>query len=64
VHTQTLAIPAGRGVHIDPREVGPLADNTQYAVVIDGTGGTVAAIVVEVASGGDNAMIYEGFGSP
>jgi len=64
VHTQTLAIPAGSGVHIDPREVGPLADNTQYAVVIDGTGGTVAAIVVEVASGGDNAMIYEGFGSP
>ncbi len=64
VHTQTLAIPAGSGVRIDPREVAALADDTQYAVVIEGTAGTLAAIVIELAAGGDNAMIYEGFGSP
>jgi hypothetical protein len=61
VHTQTVEIASGRGTRIDPRGVAQLADNTQYSVVIDGAGGTVAAIVMELASGGDNAMIYEGF---
>lgn len=60
--TQSLTIPKGRGVRIDPRDVGGLSDDTQYAVVIQGAGGSIAAIVVELAGGGDNAMIYEGFG--
>ncbi|MFN2520220.1 MAG: S8 family serine peptidase [Candidatus Limnocylindria bacterium] len=62
--TQTVAIPAGTGVRIDPLAQSALSDDTQYAVVVTGTGGTVAAIVVELAQGGDNAMIYEGFAAP
>lgn len=60
---QEVDITRGRGVRIDPSQVAGLADNTQYSVVVEGLGGTVAAIVVEVAAGGDNAMIYEGFTS-
>ena len=41
-----------------------LADDRQYSVVIEGSAGSVAAIVVELAAGGDNAMIYEGFAAP
>ncbi len=62
--TQTVAIPAGSGIRIDPLAQSGLADDTQYAVVVTGTGGTVTAIVVELAQGGDNAMIYEGFAAP
>lgn len=58
---QEIDVQRGRGIRIDPRNVPGLADNTQYSVVVEGLGGTVAAIVVEVAAGGDNAMIYEGF---
>lgn len=47
--------------HPDPREVSALADDTQYSALIEGSAGSVAAIVVELAAGGDNAMIYEGF---
>ena len=61
VTTQNVTIARGTGVRVDPRDVSALDDNTQYSVVVTGTGGTVAAIVVEEASGGDNAMIYEGF---
>ena len=61
VLTQEVEVQRGRGIRIDPRTVSGLTDNTQYSVVIDGVGGSIAAIVVEVASGGDNAMIYEGF---
>lgn len=61
VTTQTVTLPAGAGIQVDPRSVTGLADNTQYAVTVHGTGGTVSAIVVELASQGDNAMIYEGF---
>ena len=61
VLTQEVEVQRGRGIRIDPRTVSGLTDNTQYSVVIDGLGGSIAAIVVEVASGGDNAMIYEGF---
>ncbi|MGH2498573.1 MAG: hypothetical protein ACRDF0_00540 [Candidatus Limnocylindria bacterium] len=64
VHTQTVAAAAGTGVRIDPRSVSALSDDTQYAVVVDGTAGTVTAIVIQLASGGDNAMIYEGFPAP
>lgn len=61
VHTQTVPIAPATGLRIDPRTVSALADDTQYSVIIEGTGGTVTAIVVELADGGDNAMIYEGF---
>ncbi len=54
----------GSALRIDPRDVPALADNTQYAVVVDGIGGTVDAIVIELATGGDSAMIYEGFSGP
>ena len=64
VTTQTVSAPAGTGIRVDPRNVGGLADNTQYAVVAEGTSGTIAAIVIELAAGGDNAMAYEGFPDP
>ena len=39
-----------------------LSDDSQYAVIADGTGGPITAIVEELAfSGGDAAFIYEGF---
>jgi hypothetical protein len=61
VHKHRVAIPARSGVVIDPRAVSQLSENTQYAVVVEGVGGTVNAIVLELAPGGDNAMTYEGF---
>ena len=62
VTTTTHTLPSGGAVAIDPRSVGGLSDDTQYAVVADGTGGSITAIVEELAfSGGDAAMIYEGF---
>lgn len=62
VTTQSLSLTPGSGVRINPLAVNGLADNTQYAVTVTATGGLVAAIVEELASGGDSAMIYEGFG--
>ena len=59
--TQTVPLSAGTGVRVDPRTVPGLTDDTQYAVVATATGGNIAAIVVELATGADNAMIYEGF---
>jgi hypothetical protein len=54
----------GASVRVDPRDVPALADDTQYAVVLDANG-PVTAIVTELAgTGGDSAMIYEGFASP
>lgn len=80
VLTQTVAIAPGAAARIDPRDVVGLAEDTQYSVVVDATGGTLAAIVIEIGgvkvplSGGgvmyenthlDSAMIYEGFpGTP
>ena len=64
VTTQTLSFASGTGIKIDPRDVAGLSDDTQYAVEIFGNAGTVAAIVVELKTGGDNAMIYEGFPAP
>lgn len=61
VLTQAVTMAPGRAVRIDPRDVVGLRDDAQYAVVVDGIGGSVGAIVMELASGGDNAMIYEGF---
>jgi hypothetical protein len=59
-HTQALTFTPGQSVKVDPRQVAALADNTQYAVVIDASGGTVAAVVLEFAEGGANAMAYPG----
>jgi hypothetical protein len=62
---QTIALVAGAAVRVDPRSVPGLTDDTQYAVTVTGARGvdpgTLNAIVIELADGGDNAMIYEGF---
>jgi subtilase family protein/lamin tail-like protein len=67
VTPQTVTLPPGGAVRIDPRSMPGLTDDTQYAVTITGLRGnaepgTVNAIVIELADGADNAMIYEGFG--
>ncbi|HEU5287507.1 MAG TPA: hypothetical protein VFV20_03825 [Candidatus Limnocylindria bacterium] len=65
VHTQTISLTPGSGVRIDPWSVSQLPADAQYSVVADaGTTGTITAIVTEFASGGDNAMAYEGFAAP
>jgi hypothetical protein len=64
VTTQVLAITPGSALRVDPRDVSALSENTQYSVVADGTGGSIDGIVIELATGGDNAMIYEGFSGP
>jgi len=64
VTSQVLPITAGSALRVDPRNVSALADNTQYSVVAVGTGGPINGIVTEFATGGDSAMIYEGFTSP
>jgi subtilisin family serine protease len=65
VTPQTLTLPPSGAVRIDPRSMPGLTDDTQYAVTITGLRGsepgTVNAIVIELADGADNAMIYEGF---
>ena len=61
VLTQSLSLTPGDSIRVDPRDLSALADDTQYSVVVDGADGTLSAIVIELASGGDNAMIYEGF---
>jgi hypothetical protein len=48
------------GYKIDPRAIPQLADNTQYAVVIESSAGGVGAVVLETSQrGGDSAMAYE-----
>lgn len=65
VTTQSLTIATGSAMKVDPRTVPGLTDNTQYAVTVNGTGGTITAIVTELNfEGGDGAMAYEGFPSP
>ena len=64
VTTQNLALTAGVGIRIDPLAVGGLSNDTQYAVTVTAIGGQVVAIVEEIATGGDNAMIYEGLAAP
>jgi hypothetical protein len=64
VHTQEVMIRSGTAVRIDPRSVPQLADDSQYSVVVDGVGGTVAAVVTQLATlVAYDAMIYEGFAS-
>jgi hypothetical protein len=59
--THTVNLTAGGGMRIDPWSFPQLAADKQYSVVVDGGVGTVTAIVSEFATGGDNAMMYEGF---
>jgi hypothetical protein len=60
--TQRLTITPGSAIRIDPRDVGGLSDNAQYAVVVEGNGGRLVAVVVQLNSqGGDGAAIYTGF---
>ena len=65
VTPQTVLLPLSGAVKVDPRSVPGLTDDTQYAVTIRGNRGnepgTLNAIVIELADGADNAMIYEGF---
>ncbi|MDP9275637.1 MAG: S8 family serine peptidase [Chloroflexota bacterium] len=65
VTPQTVVLPPSGAVRIDPRSVPGLTEDTQYAVTIRGLRGsdpgTLNAIVIELADGADNAMIYEGF---
>jgi len=62
VLTQNVTLPADSSVVIDPRTVAGLSEDTQYAVIVDGVGGPVNAIVYEQSfTGGDGVMIYEGF---
>ncbi len=67
VLTQVVALPIGEGstgaLLIDPRDIAELPDG-QYSVVIDAENGPAAAIVIEVAEGGDDHMIYEGLPAP
>lgn len=62
--TQNLTLTPGAGLRIDPLAVGGLSNETQYAVTVTSISGTVVAIVEELASGGENAMMYEGFAAP
>ena len=59
--TQTVNLTPGAGMRVDPASISQLAADKQYSVVVDGGTGTVTAIVSEFATGGDNAMMYEGF---
>jgi hypothetical protein len=53
----------GVTVKVDPNV--SVAQGAQYAVTVAASGGTLAAIVMELnSSGGDNAMIYGGFPAP
>jgi hypothetical protein len=62
VHTQVLTFNAsGTSIKVDPRSIGQLSDNTQYAVTIEASEGGVGAVVLELNDrGGDSAMAYEG----
>jgi hypothetical protein len=60
--SQDIPVTVRQSIRIDPRDVLGLANETQYAVVVDAIGGTATGIVVELNfQGGDGAMIYEGF---
>jgi hypothetical protein len=61
VTTQTLTLVPGATTKLDPRTVTGLADNSQYSVTVDGNGPIVAIVFEQAATGGDAAMLYEGF---
>ena len=60
VLTQRIELPSHSALRVDPRLVAGLSDDTQYSVTVEGVGGTLNAIVLELAPGADNAMAYEG----
>jgi hypothetical protein len=63
--SQAVSLPAGGALRIDPLTVPGLPAGLQYSVVVDAGASTVAAIVMELnSSGQDNAMIYGGFPAP
>ena len=63
--SQSVSLPAGGALRIDPLTVPGLPAGLQYSVVVDAGTSTVAAIVMELnSSGQDNAMIYGGFPAP
>lgn len=62
VQTQNASLPASGTIVVDPRTVAGLSEDTQYAVIVDGTGGGVNSIVYQQNfAGGDGVMVYEGF---
>jgi hypothetical protein len=66
VHRQLLlGIGFGVSLRVDPRSLPQLADDTQYAVVVEAPFSGVSAIVTELnLQGGDGGMVYEGFPPP
>lgn len=56
---QLTGLTAGASVRIDPRSVSGLADNAQYAVVIEASASLVAIITELSTETGDGAMAYE-----
>lgn len=65
VTSQTVSLNQNVTTRVDPRTVTGLSDNTQYAVVLTTTGGSVVSLVTELdLVGGDDAMIYRGFAAP
>lgn len=65
--TELVILPLGEGsagaVMIDPRDRPQLPDG-QYSVTVSAANGPAVAIVLELATGGDSFMIYEGFAAP
>ena len=60
---QNVPLLPGVSKKVDPNV--SVTQGKQYAVTVAASGGTLAAIVMELnSSGGDNAMIYGGFPSP
>lgn len=64
VTTQNVTLTAGASTRVDPRLVTGLADNTQYAVVLESAGELVAIVTELNLLAGDNAMVYKGFLQP
>ncbi len=64
VTQQSVSLTPNATTRVDPAQVSGLADNNQYAVVLESPG-TVVSIVTEInLIGGDDAMIYKGFATP
>jgi hypothetical protein len=60
---QNVPLVSGVSKKVDPNI--SVTQGRQYAVTVSASGGSLAAIVMELnISGGDNAMIYGGFPSP
>ncbi len=64
VTTQNLTLTLGATTRVDPRVVSGLADNTQYALVLESPGSVVAIVTELNLLAGDNAMIYKAFPQP